>query len=346
MAKQTLNETIKMLQKEYDSIIPDLTGITKIFPHIQSGSLVVDLLTGINGFPIGRITEIAGEFSSGKTTLALHAAADIQKMGRVVVYADWEQALDVNYAKALGVDLTPVEEGGKFILLTPETLEDGWEALHHLLQHNEIGLVVLDSVSAMMPRDMFNEDMEASHRIALQASLLNKQWIKLVQECRNIDCVALVLNQMRTTFKTTPYGTTVSEESTGGVALKFYSSIRIFLKISGRIKGSVLNQVSQIEEEGVIGQKVTATFRKNKMGNPLRAGQFFVRYGTGADNIYSLMTVAIEKDLIKQTGAYFIVPGMEKKVQGMEQLRAYLETNKELCQSLATEIGWDTKYFK
>lgn len=348
MAKEDLQERIKKMRREYDCVA-DLSNTPKIFPHVSSGSLVIDLLSGIGGFPVGRISEISGEFSTGKTTIALQAGARIQKEGKIFLLADFEQALDINYAKTLGVDVTPVEEGGKFILLTPDSLEDGWSAIHYLLESPEIGMIAIDSVTAMIPKDTFNEKFEQDARIARQAQLLSPHWRQLVEECKRINCTALVLNQLRTKFEQ-KFGTIRTyKETSGGEALKFFSSIRIAMEVIKKVEGHTLHDVTQMEIKSKVASKIKVDFIKNKMATPYKRGEFYVRYGMGIDNLSSLIDVAIERDIIKQTGSFYAIPlenGEVYKLNGMEQIWECLAADREKRLYLVTLVGWDTILFE
>jgi recombination protein RecA len=319
--KAGMQELIESLKAGANACYIDFANIPKDAPKIDSGSLAVNLAAGIGGFPIGGMVEIAGEFSSGKTTLALACAAEIQKNGGVVLFVDFEHAFDPYYAQSLGVDTTSYENGGKFVYLQPMTLEDGWNAIQKLVDTGEITLVIIDSVAAAVPRATVEGEAGIS-RIGLQAQLLSNEYNKLAGKCGRAGCTALLLNQIRTKIEQRGMQMIVSQDTTGGHALKHYCLMRLWMKIVGKIEGPVGDD----GEKNFIANKVRFQFIKNKRGKPYTSGVLIIRYGIGIDNEMALLEMATELGIVDQKSSYFIfnMPDGEVKVNGKEAARERL----------------------
>jgi len=314
-----LGDILDSMAADANSCLKDLMSIPKDPPKIDSGSLAVNLLSGIGGFPVGGLVEIAGAYSCGKTTLALRCAAEVQKNGGMVMFADFENAFDPYYAQSLGVDITPPKDGGKFILIQPMNLEDGWNAIQALVGTGEVSLLIIDSVAAAVPKSVV-EGEAGLPRIGLQAALLANEYNKLATRCSKSGCTALLLNQVRIKIEQKGLSMVVSEETTGGHALKHYCLMRLWMKIIGRIEDAS----SDSGEKNFIGNRVRFTFIKNKCSRPYTAGIFIIRFGHGIDNEMALMEMAIEMDVLEQRSSFFvfIMPdGTEVKINGKEGTR-------------------------
>lgn len=336
-----VNNVLEFLTKESGSCLVDLTKTPEECPHISSGSMVVDLLAGIGGFPVGGIVEIAGEFSSGKTTLALSCAVGVQKQGGLILYVDFEHGFDPWYAQGLGIDLTPPTDGGKFILLQPDTLEQGWDTIQKLLDTGEISLLVVDSVAAALPSKQY-EGEAGSGQIGLQAALLAPQFNKLASKCNKYGTTALLLNQIRIKMEKRGMTMLVTKDTSGGNALKHYCLMRLFMNICGKIEDAA----SESDDKEFVANEVKVQFVKNKKAAPYKIGTFVIRYGVGVDNEYALMTMAKEADVMQQSGSYFIfnLPTIgEVKIQGREPVRARIREDEAFRNDLLKQLGLAAK---
>ena len=276
---------------------------------IPTGSLLLNNALGVGGYPKGRIIEIYGPESSGKTTLTLHAIAEVQKQGGTCAFIDAEHAIDPIYAKNLGVN---IEE---LILSQPDSGEQGLEIAETLVRSGAIDLVVVDSVAALVPQMELDGDI-GDQQMGLQARLMSKALRKLSGVMNKTDCTIIFINQLREKIGTM-YGN--PETTTGGRALKFYSSIRLEIR-----KKEVLKNGSEI-----IGAKTRIKVTKNKVAPPFKEILIDILFGKGIDSIGEILDLAVEKDIIDKSGAWYSYKG-EKIGQGRENTKNYLSSNKEL----------------
>ena len=308
---RALNDAIKAIEKTYGKgavmKLGDRAAVD--VDTIPTGSLLLNNALGVGGYPKGRIIEIYGPESSGKTTLTLHAIAEVQKQGGTCAFIDAEHAIDPIYAKNLGVN---IEE---LILSQPDSGEQGLEIAETLVRSGAIDLVVVDSVAALVPQMELDGDI-GDQQMGLQARLMSKALRKLSGVMNKTDCTIIFINQLREKIGTM-YGN--PETTTGGRALKFYSSIRLEIR-----KKEVLKNGSEI-----IGAKTRIKVTKNKVAPPFKEILIDILFGKGIDSIGEILDLAVEKDIIDKSGAWYSYKG-EKIGQGRENTKNYLANNKEL----------------
>ena len=284
---------------------------------ISTGSLSLDIALGIGGVPKGRIVEIYGPESSGKTTVALHVAAEAQKKGGIAAFIDVEHALDPQYARALGVDIDSL------LVSQPDTGEQALEIAEALVRSNAIDVIVIDSVAAMVPRAEIEGEMGDSH-VGLQARLMSQALRKLTGVISKSNCVAIFINQLREKVGVM-YGN--PEVTPGGRALKFYSSVRIEIRRQEQIKNG----------SDIIGNRTRAKVVKNKVAPPFREGEFDILYGQGISREGELVDIAAELDIIQKSGAWFSYNG-ERLGQGRDNVRALFRDNPALMKEIEDQI--------
>ena len=284
---------------------------------ISTGSLSLDLALGIGGLPRGRIIEIYGPESSGKTTLALHCVAEGQKMGGNAAFIDVEHALDPVYASALGVDVDSL------LVSQPDTGEQALEITEALVRSNAIDVIVVDSVAALVPRAEIEGEMGDSH-VGLQARLMSQALRKLAGAISKSNCVAIFINQLREKVGVV-YGN--PEVTTGGRALKFYSSVRIDIR-----KQEVLKQNGEM-----IGAHTKAKVVKNKLAPPFREAEFDIMYGKGISRTGELLDLAVKADVVQKAGAWFSYDG-KRLGQGRDNVKELLENDKELSKEIEDKL--------
>ena len=260
---------------------------------IPTGSLALDCALGIGGFPVGRIVEISGEESSGKTTLALHVMAETQKLGENCAFIDVEHALDLNYAKRIGVDIN------KLWISQPDNGEQALETVDALVRSGSMKCIVVDSVAALVPKAELEGDMGASH-MGLQARLMSQALRKLTGSISKSGCLVIFINQIRQKIGVV-FGD--PETTTGGVALKFYSSIRIKVKPLALIK----------KDEKMVGREVAFRVIKNKCFAPGAVAKTVISYGTGISRVDEMLEYALQFNLIQKSGAWYSVG--DKKIK-------------------------------
>ncbi len=314
-----LAEAIKQIEKQYGKgsvmKLGDRAGVD--VDSISSGSLAIDYALGIGGYPKGRIIEIYGPESSGKTTLALHAIAEVQKKGGKAAFIDAENAIDPLYAKALGVDID------ELILSQPDSGEQALEIAELLIKSGAIDLIVIDSVAALVPQAELDGEMSDSS-IGLQARLMSKAMRKLAGVMNRTDCTAIFINQLREKIGVM-FGN--PETTSGGRALKFYASVRIDVRKSEAIKSGT----------EIVGNKVNVKVVKNKVAPPFKTAQIEIIYGEGISKTGEIIDLAVNYDILQKSGAWFSYNG-EKIGQGREAVRAYLKSNPELTAELEGKI--------
>ncbi|HOD17781.1 MAG TPA: recombinase RecA [Candidatus Cloacimonadota bacterium] len=288
---------------------------------IPTGALNLDLALGIGGIPKGRITEIYGAEASGKTTLALHIAANAQKQGGTVAFIDAEHALDVYYAKNLGVDID------NLLLSQPDGGEQALEIVETLVRSSALELVIVDSVAALVPRQEIEGGMGDSH-VGLQARLMSQALRKLTAIVSKSNTAVVFINQTRMKIGAPPYVN--PETTTGGVALKFYASVRLEVRNAGAIKDAG-------GENQIIGMRTRVKIVKNKFAPPFKTVEFPIIFGEGISQLDILLDMCIRFDLIKKSGSWFSY-GDLRLGQGADKTKLYLKENPELTEELTTKL--------
>ncbi len=284
---------------------------------IHTGSLTLDLALGIGGIPKGRIVEIYGPESSGKTTVALHCVAEAQKAGGTAAFIDVEHALDPVYAKKLGVDIDSL------LVSQPDSGEQALEIAEALVRSGAIDIIVIDSVAALVTKAEIEGEMGDSH-VGQLARLMSQALRKLTGALSKTDCAAIFINQLREKIGVT-YGN--PEVTTGGRALKFYSSVRIDVR-----KGEPIKDGSE-----VIGNRTRVKIVKNKVAPPFKTAEFDIMYGTGISHVGELVDVGVETDVLKKSGAWFYY-GETRLGQGRDNVKKLLTENKEMAQEIEDKI--------
>ena len=284
---------------------------------IPTGSLTLDLALGIGGVPKGRIVEIFGPESSGKTTVALHIAAEVQKLGGEAAFIDAEHALDPFYAKALGVNID------NLLVSQPDSGEQALEITDALVRSGAVDVVVVDSVAALVPQQEIDGEMGSSH-VGLQARLMSQALRKLSGSISKTNCVVIFINQLREKVGVM-YGN--PETTTGGRALKFYASVRIDVRKVENLK----------QGDEVFGNRVKCKVVKNKVAPPFRVAEFDIIYGKGISKAGEIIDVAIELGIIQKSGSWFSYNG-EKVAQGKENTKKAIAENEELMKELEEKI--------
>ena len=290
---------------------------------IPTGAINLDAALGIGGIPRGRITEIYGNEASGKTTLALHIAAEAQKQEGVVAFVDAEHALDPVYAKNLGIDID------NLFLSQPDSGEQALEILETLVRSNAVDLIVVDSVAALVPRAEIDGEMGDTH-VGLQARLMSQALRKLTAIINKSNTAVIFINQIRMKIggMMNPYMN--PETTTGGIALKFYSSIRLEIRRSTSIKeiGSQTDVVGNITRVKVV---------KNKFAPPFKRIEFPIIYGRGISHLDIIINLGVQNSIIKRSGAWFSY-GEVRLGQGVEKTKKYFEENKELLEEIEQKV--------
>ncbi len=284
---------------------------------IPTGSIALDVALGIGGLPKGRIVEIYGPESSGKTTVALHAIANCQKAGGVAVFIDAEHALDPEYAKALGVDIDAL------LVSQPDTGEQALEIADTLIRSGSIDIIVIDSVAALVPRAEIEGEMGDSH-MGLQARLMSQALRKLTGVLNNTKTTAIFINQLREkigVFFGSP------ETTAGGKALKFYASVRLDVRRIETLK----------DGQEAVGNRTRVKVVKNKMASPFKQAEFDIIYGLGISREGSLLDFGVEQEIVKKSGAWYTYEG-EQLGQGKENSRNYLLDNPAIADEIEKKI--------
>jgi recombination protein RecA len=286
-------------------------------PVIPTGSLSLDLALGVGGYPRGRIIEIYGPESSGKTTLTLHAIAEVQRMGGVAAFIDAEHALDVSYARKLGVN---TEE---LLVAQPDHGEQALEIADTLVRSGAVDAIVVDSVAALVPKAEIEGEMGDSH-VGLQARLMSQALRKLTSTVHKSNCTLFFINQIRMKIGVM-FGS--PETTTGGNALKFYSSVRLDIRRVGTIKQS----------ENAVGNRTRVKVVKNKLAPPFKVCEFDVLFGQGISRSGDVLDLGVEAGLIDKSGAWYSAEG-ERIGQGRDNARTYLEEHPEMLAALESKL--------
>nr|WP_047167593.1 recombinase RecA [Sphingomonas sp. Y57] len=284
---------------------------------ISTGSLGLDIALGIGGLPKGRIVEVFGPESSGKTTLALHAIAEAQKAGGTAAFVDAEHALDPVYAKKLGVDID------ELIVSQPDTGEQALEIADTLVRSNAIDVLVIDSVAALVPRAEIEGEMGDSH-VGLQARLMSQALRKITGSISRSKCLVIFINQIRMKIGVM-YGS--PETTTGGNALKFYASVRLDIRRTGAIK----------DRDEVVGNATRVKVVKNKVAPPFKQVEFDIMYGEGVSKVGELLDLGVKAGLVEKSGAWFSYDSI-RIGQGRENSKVYLRENPEVAAKLEAAI--------
>ena len=293
-----------------------------VVDSISTGSIGLDIAVGIGGLPRGRIVEIYGPESSGKTTVALHSVAEAQKNGGIAAFIDAEHALDPVYARALGVDVD------NLIISQPDTGEQALEITEALIRSGAIDIIVIDSVAALVPKAEIEGDMGDSH-VGLQARLMSQALRKLTGSIKKSNCVAIFINQLREKVGIM-FGN--PETTTGGRALKFYSSVRLDVRKIDTIK----------QGDKILGSRTRVKVVKNKVAPPFKQAEFDIMYGEGISKIGDLLDIAANVDIVKKSGSWYNYQDI-KLGQGRENVKKFLADNMDLTNEIEEKVR---KYYK
>ena len=314
-----LNSILNQIKKQYGdgSVMMLGESSTMDIDVIPTGSLSLDIATGINGYPRGRVVEIYGPESSGKTTLAIHAVAEAQKMGLLAAYIDAENAFDREYASNLGVDVN------KLLFAQPDCGEDCLDIATKLISSGKIGICVIDSVAALIPKAELEGDM-GDNRIGLQARLMSQALRKMVGIIKKSNCLCIFINQIREKIGIM-FGN--PETTTGGNALKFYASMRLEVRKSTQVK----------DGDEAIANLTKVKIVKNKCAPPFRKAEFEIEYGKGINKFSEIIDKAIEFDIIHKSGSWFSY-GEDKIGQGKNTVIGILEDNPELLEEIEQKV--------
>lgn len=316
---KALQLTLERLEKTYGkgSIMRMGDSAVESLEVIPSGSISLDLALGVGGYPRGRVVEIYGPESSGKTTLAIHAMAEVQKMGGIAAIIDAEHAFDRFYAENLGVDTD------NLLISQPDNGEQALEIADNLIRSGAIDLIVIDSVAALTPRAEIEGEMGDS-KVGLQARLMSQALRKLTGSISKTHCVCIFINQLREKIGVM-FGN--PETTTGGNALKFYASIRLDIRRSTQIKVG----------EDSIGNSVKVKVVKNKVAPPFKKAEFDIMYGSGISKSGELIDLGVEQGIIKKSGSWFAY-GDTKLGQGRDAVKNLFEDNPELSAEIEEKI--------
>ena len=321
--EKDLEQALEEIRERFgQGAIMKLSDIKKVdVDVIPTGSISLDLALGVGGVPRGRVIEIFGPESTGKTTLALHILAQTQKKGGVGAFVDAEHALDSEYAKRIGVDI------GQLLISQPDSGEQALQIVETLVRSNSVDTIVIDSVAALTPKTEIEAEMD-EQQIGLQARLMSKALRKLSGIVSKTGTLVIFLNQTRMKIGIM-FGN--PETTPGGMALKFYSSVRIHLQRIAQIK----------QKDQIIGSRIKAKIVKNKVAAPFRTAEFDIYYNEGISRIADIINTGLKYDIIKKSGSWYQF-GKERIGQGMEGARRYLKDNpkieKEIIKALRGKI--------
>ena len=314
-----LNQALGKIEKEFGkgSVMKLGEATSMAIDVISTGSIGLDIAVGIGGLPKGRIIEVYGPESSGKTTVALHTVAEAQKQGGIAAFIDAEHALDPVYAKALGVDID------NLIISQPDTGEQALEIAEAIIRSGAIDIIVVDSVAALVPRAEIEGDMGDSH-VGLQARLMSQALRKLTGSIKKSNCVAIFINQLREKVGIM-FGN--PETTTGGRALKFYSSVRLDVRKIDTIK----------QGDKVLGSRTRVKVVKNKVAPPFKQAEFDIMYGEGISKVGDLLDIASDIDIVKKSGAWYSYNDT-KLGQGRENVKKFLQDNPDLIKEIDEKV--------
>ncbi len=318
--KKSLELAIKQIDKTFGKGTLIRLGDKEVIPveSISTGSLGLDLALGVGGLPKGRVIEIYGPESSGKTTLTLHAIAECQKAGGVCAFIDAEHALDVKYAKDIGVDTD------NLLVSQPDFGEQALEILETVIRSGAVDLVVVDSVAALTPKVEIDGDMD-DQQVGVQARLMSKALRKVTGLLNKMNCTVIFINQIRMKIGMTGYGS--PETTTGGNALKFYSSIRLDIRRIATLK----------QAETSIGNRVKVKVVKNKVAAPFKQAEFDIMFGEGISKMGELIDYGVKLDIVDKAGAWFSYND-SKIGQGKENSKVFLRDNPQIAKEIEEKI--------
>ena len=316
---KALEDAFKTIEKQFGkgSVMRLGDKVDEKIEVISSGSLSLDIALGVGGYPKGRIIEIFGPESSGKTTFALHAIAEAQKQGGLAAFIDAEHALDPRYAHALGVDID------NLIVSQPDTGEQALEIAEHLIRSGAISILVVDSVAALVPKVEIDGDMGDSH-IGIQARLMSQAMRKLAGVISKTNCIAIFINQIREKVGVM-FGS--PETTSGGRALKFYASVRLDIRRVEQIKNGT----------DVVGNLTRVRVVKNKVAPPFRVCDVDLIYGQGVSKEAEILDMAVNNDIIIKSGSWFSYND-EKLGQGRENIKQFLKDNPNLREEILNKV--------
>ena len=316
---QALKMTLDRIEKTYGKGTIMRLGDSVIEPAevISTGSLTLDLALGIGGYPKGRIIEIYGPESSGKTTLTLHAIAEAQKAGGIAAFIDAEHAFDRFYAEKLGVDTE------NLLISQPDNGEQALEIADNLIRSGAIDIIVIDSVAALVPKSELEGEMGDS-KVGLQARLMSQALRKLTATISKTNSCCIFINQLREKIGVM-YGS--PETTTGGNALKFYCSVRLDIRRTGQLK----------DGDTLVGNRSRVKVVKNKMAPPFKLAEFDIIYGEGISKLGELIDIGVETDILKKSGSWFKYNDTQLG-QGREAVKSLLKDNPELCEEIEGKI--------
>ncbi len=318
-ASEALQNTLHQIEKSFGkgSIMRLGSRPTLDIQAISTGSIGVDLALGVGGFPRGRVIEIFGPESSGKTTLALHAIAEAQKLGGNAAFIDAEHALDPAYARKIGVNID------NLLISQPDNGEQALEITDSLVRSGAIDIIVVDSVAALVPKAEIEGDMGDTH-LGLQARLMSQALRKLTVNVARANCILIFINQLRMKIGVM-FGS--PETTTGGNALKFYASVRLDIRRTGAIK----------DKDNTIGNETRVKVVKNKVSPPFRVVDFDIMYGEGISRVGELLEIGVANKIIDKSGAWFSYKE-ERIGQGKENVKKYLKDHPNLSDEIANRI--------
>ncbi|MDR4988353.1 MAG: recombinase RecA [Bacteroidales bacterium] len=316
---KALQLTMDKIEKSYGKGTIMKLGDSAVVPVdvISTGSLTLDIALGTGGLPRGRVVEIYGPESSGKTTLAIHAIAEAQKQGGIAAFIDAENAFDSSYAARLGVDIE------NLLVSQPDNGEQALEIVENLIRSGAIDIIVIDSVAALTPRSEIEGEMGDS-KVGLQARLMSQALRKLTSTINKTNCCCIFINQLREKIGVM-FGN--PETTTGGNALKFYSSVRIDIRRASQIK----------DGDKIMGNRTRVKVVKNKLAPPFRQAEFDIIYGQGISKMGEIIDLAVENNIIKKSGSWFSY-GETKLGQGRDAVKQLLADNIELAEELEVKI--------
>ncbi len=316
---KALQLTIEKLEKTYGkgAIMKMGDAPAENVEVIPTGSLGIDIALGIGGLPKGRVIEIYGPESSGKTTLTLHAIAEVQRAGGIAAFIDAEHAFDRSYAEKLGIDTE------NLLISQPDNGEQALEIAENLIRSGAIDIIVIDSVAALVPKSEIEGEMGDS-KMGLHARLMSQALRKLTGTINKTGCCCIFINQLREKIGVM-FGN--PETTTGGNALKFYASVRIDIRRIGQIK----------DGDAVVGNRTRVKIVKNKVAPPFRQAEFDIMYGEGISKVGEIVDLGVEHNIIKKSGSWFSY-GDTKLGQGRDAVKALFQDNQELCDQIEDKI--------